>query len=217
MFGTGIGTYMPSASTSVTVIRAVARARLSILTIALTYAVFITLGIMFVHLRNASALAYRDKIVGDASRTEPAALARGQGHNLRAALLDFSANLTRGAVPMTVMGLAIVMPYPWVAYQGWIGGIVSVRGDHSSRLADWRPALYYLLTLVLQLIPYSLALGSGVNVGVSMFRPPAYYQGQKWIGLLPKEAVRDLLRTYVLVVPLFLVASLWEFLSPWNF
>ena len=45
----------------------------------------------------------------------------------------------RESVPMTIMGLAIVMPYPWVAYQGWIGGIVSVRGDHSSRLADLRP------------------------------------------------------------------------------
>lgn len=203
--------------TAVAIIRAVARARLAILTIALTYTIFIILGIVLVHLGNASALAYRDRIVGDANRSEPAALARRQGNNIRAALLDAIANLTRGAVPMTVMGLAIVLPYPWVAYQGWIGGIVSVRGDHSSRLADLRPALYYLLTLVLQLTAYSLAVGSGVNVGVAMFRPPAYYQGQKWIGLVSKEAVRDLLRTYALVIPLFLVASLWEFLSPWNF
>ncbi len=145
------GTRMQSESSGVAVIRAVARARLPILTIALTYAVFIIVGIILVHLGNASALAYRDKIVGDANRSEPAALARRQGDNIRAALLDSTANLTRGAVPMTIMGLSMVMPYPWVAYQGWIGGIVSVRGDHSSRLADLRPALYYLLTLVLQL------------------------------------------------------------------
>jgi len=208
---------MQSAPTGVAVIRAVTRARLPILTIALTYAVSVIVGITLVHLGNASALAYRDKIVGDANRSEPAALARRQGNNIGAALLDSAANLTRGAVPMTTMGLSIVMPYPWVAYQGWIGGIVSVRGDHSSRLAELRPAWYYFLTLVLQLTACSLAVGSGVNVGIAMFRPPAYYLGAKWLGLFPKEAVRDLVRTYVLVIPLFLVASLWEFLSPWNF
>ena len=56
-----------------------------------------------------------------------------------------------------------------VAYQGWVGGIVSVRGDHNSRLNEFRPAFYYLLTLLLQVIPYSLAIGGGVNVGIALF------------------------------------------------
>ena len=30
------------------------------------------------------------------------------------------------------------------------------------------------------------------------------------------EAVRDVLRIYVLVIPVLGIASFWEFLSPWN-
>ena len=168
-----------------------------------------------VHVGNAFALTYRDQLVSQAMQQKPA-VAAGQGNNLQAALWDFSGNLLIGAVPKTVMGLGIIFPYPWVAYQGWVGGIVSVRSDHTSRLGDPRSAAYYLLTLLLQLIPYSLAVGAGVNVGVALFRPPHYYQGVKWLGLFPKEALLDVGRIYLLVIPLFLVASLWEFLSPWN-
>ena len=122
-----------------------------------------------------------------------------------------------GAVPQTISSFAIIFPYPLIAHQGWVGGIVSVRGDHTSRLNDPRSAVYYLLTLLLQLMPYSLAIGAGVNAGVALFRTPPYYQGQKWLGIFPKEALRDVARIYAIVIPLFLVASLWEFLSPWNF
>jgi hypothetical protein len=55
--------------------------------------------------------------------------------------------------------------------------------------------------------------GAGVNLGVAYFRPRPYYQSEKWLGM-PKEAILDVFRIYTLVVPLFLVASLWEFLSP---
>lgn len=91
-----------------------------------------------------------------------------------------------------------------------------MRGDHSSRLNDPRSAVYYLSTLLLQLVPFSLATGAGVNLGVSLFRPPVYYQSQKWLGPFPREALRDLAWIYALVIPLFLLASLWEFLSHWN-
>ena len=114
------------------------------------------------------------------------------------------------------MGVGVVFPFPWVAYQGWVGGIVCVRGDHSSRFDDARSAAYYLLTLGLQVASYSLAVGAGVNVGVALFRPGRDYQGSKWHGFLPGEAVRDVARIYALAIPLFLAASLWEFLSPWN-
>jgi len=169
-----------------------------------------------VHAGNTFALTYRDQLVNQATHQGPVSLAVTQGDNLRAALWDFAGNLVVGAVPKTVSGFGIIFPYPMVAYQGWVGGIVSVRGDHTSRLNDPRSAVYYLLTLLLQLIPYSLAVGAGVNVGVALFRPPPYYQDQKWLGLFPKEALRDVGRIYALVIPLFLVASLWEFLSPWN-
>lgn len=197
-------------------VRAIGRARRCIFTVAGTYGVFILIGMGMVHAGNTLALTYRDQLVNRAVQQDPAALAANQGDNLRAALWDFAGNLVLGAVPKTISGFAIIFPYPLVAHQGWVGGIVSVRGDHTSRLTDPRSAVYYLLTLLLQVIPYSLAVGAGVNVGVALFRPPSYYQDQKWLGVFSKEALRDVGRIYALVIPLFLVASLWEFLSPWN-
>jgi len=195
---------------------AVVRARRSILTIACTYALSIIVGIVMVHAGNKFALGYRDQLVNNAVQRDPIAIAANQGYSIRAAFLDFTGNLTLGALSKTISGFAIIPPYLLVAYQGWIGGIVSVRNDHRSRLINPRSAVYYLLTLILQVIPYSLATGAGVNAGVSLFQPRPYYQGEKWFGIFPKEAVRDVVRIYVLVIPLFLVASLWEFLSPWN-
>jgi len=198
------------------VVRAIGRARRSIFTVAGTYGVSLLIGMVMVHAGNTFALTYRDQLVNQATHQGPISLAVTQGDNLRAALWDFAGNLVVGAVPKTISGFGIIFPYPMVAYQGWVGGIVSVRGDHTSRLNDPRSAVYYLLTLLLQVIPYSLAVGAGVNVGVALFRPPPYYQSQKWLGLFPKEAQRDVGRIYALVIPLFLAASLWEFLSPWN-
>jgi uncharacterized membrane protein SpoIIM required for sporulation len=65
------------------------------------------------------------------------------------------------------------------------------------------------------LIPYSLAGGIGVHLGLCFFRPFPYYIGDK-IGGYPKEAIWDVFRVYKLIIPLFLIASLWEFLCPWN-
>jgi len=195
--------------------RAIERARWPIVTIAIVYVVAVAVGLIMVHAGSAFALHYSDQLVQDAGQTAITQAAR-RGDNIEAALRDFASNLILGAMPKTVMGFGVVFPYPWVAVQGWVGGIVSVRGDHSSRLNDPRSAVYYLLTLVLQLIPYSLAAGAGVNVGISLFRPPAYYQGPKWLGLFPIEALKDVGWIYALVIPVFLVASLWEFLSPWN-
>ena len=211
-----------SASASISVFiasiaRAIRRAKWSVLTIAAVYFISITTGIVMVHAGNQYALNRRDQIVNQANQSGSVRQAANSGNNLRAALLDFAGNLVIGAVPKTVAGLGIIFTYPLVAYQGWIGGIVSVRGDHTSRLNDPRSAFYYLLTLVLQVIPYSLAVGAGVNAGVALMRPAEYYRGEKLLGLYPKEALLDIGRIYALVVPLFLLASLWEFLGPWNF
>jgi hypothetical protein len=120
--------------------------------------------------------------------------------------------LLLSAVPNTVAGLSVVIPYPVVAHQGWVGGIVSVDNAHVSRLTNPIEATYYILVLILQLIPYTLSAGAGINLGFAYLRPRLYYQGDKWLGL-PKEAVRDVLRIYLLVVPLFLTASLVEFFA----
>ena len=61
-----------------------------------------------------------------------------------------------------------------------------------------------------------MAVGAGVSAGIAIFRTPPYYEGRKWLGILPEEAVRDVARIYLIVIPLFLIASLWEFLSLWN-
>jgi hypothetical protein len=197
------------------VIRAVKRARLSIITIAAAYAVSALVGGIMVHGQNRFALAYRDKIVGAASKGA-IVQASNAGDEIRAALWDATGNLCLSTLPKAIAGMSVVLPYPWVMYQGWIGGIVSVRGDHTSRLNNWRSATYYLVTMLLQIAAFSLGVGAGVNVGVSMFRPAPYYEGVKWAGLFPKESIIDAVRIFVIVIPLCYIGSFWEFLSPWN-
>jgi uncharacterized membrane protein SpoIIM required for sporulation len=190
------------------VIRSLYRSRIAVLTVALTYFLAVIIGILMVHTGNGFALASRDRIVSNA-QSSPILMSLAHEDRLRAALLDFSANLF-AAILNTIGGLGVVLSYPVIAYRGWIGGIVSVDGAHVSRLADPWNATYYVVTLVLQLIPYSLAGGAGVNMGLAFYRPMPYYRGQKWLGI-PREAILDVARIYLLVVPMFLLASLWEF------
>ena len=198
------------------IVQPISRARIAILSVGGVYLVSILFGIIMAHSGNPFALHYRDKLVSDAVQHEPAAIALHQGNPLGAALLDFTGNLLLGSVPESIMGMGIVFPYPWVAYQGWVGGIVSVRGDHTSRFNDIRSAVYYLLTLLLQITAYCLTVGAGVNVGVSLFWPAPYYQGEKWARLFPKEALRDWIKIYAIAAPIFLLGSVWEFFSRWN-
>lgn len=79
-----------------------------------------------------------------------------------------------------------------------------------------KQGIYFPITLILQLIPYTLAGGTGVKLGLSFFKNYPEYKGQKhWFGY-PVEAFCDVARIYVLIVPLFFIASLWEFFIPWN-
>lgn len=196
------------------ILRALVRARLPITTLALTYVVAVGVGIVQVHTGNMFALHQRDALVAGANASDPASLALQHGNALGAALLDFVRNLLLGAAPTTVGGLAIVFPYGSAIYRGWVGGIVSVDSAHLSRFATPVGATYYLVTLVLQLIPYVLAGAAGVNFGLAFLRlHPSYSDSPRWHGI-PLEAVRDVARIYALVVPLFLFASLWEFLFP---
>lgn len=196
--------------------RAVYRARYPILFTAIVYSLSVSIGIIMVHAGNKFALNYRDQLVNQSVQSNPTSVAYVQGRNFEAALWDFAGNLVLGAFPKTISGFSVLLVYPMVIQQGWVGGIVSVQGDHSSRLSEPHSAIYYLLTLLLQLVPYSLAIGAGVNAGIALFRTPPHYEGQRWLGIFPKEALRDVARIYLLVIPLFLIASLWEFLSSWN-
>jgi hypothetical protein len=87
-----------------------------------------------VHAGNQFAINYRDNLVSNA-QSSPIIVALGQNNRLQAALLDFGGNLI-GAVSNTLGGLGVVFPYPFIAYRGWIGGIVSIDGAHASRLAN---------------------------------------------------------------------------------
>ncbi len=189
---------------------ALARARIPIVLMVCVYAGAVTIGAIMVHSGNAFALRAGDRLVARAHAQDPASLALAKGHRLQAAGWDFGRNLVLGAIPGTISGLAIGIPYLMAMYRGWVGGIVSVDNRHASRLRDPGERTYYLVTLVLQLIPYSLAGGAGVRVGMAYLRR-RQNPGPTWIGL-PQVAVRDVLWIYLLVVPLFALASLWEFL-----
>ncbi len=59
-----------------------------------------------------------------------------------------------------------------------------------------------------------MAGGAGIRLGWAYYRPSAQDLALgRWLGL-PLAALRDVAWAYVLIVPLFAVASLWEFLSP---
>ena len=190
---------------------AIDRARVAILSVAVVYVLSVTIGIGMVSLGYTYALDRRDEIVADARSTDTLVAYRS-GDRLRAALLDFAANLGLGGVTSSVLGISVVGAYPVFAYRGWVGGIVSVDAQHRSRLASPDTALYYLVTLVLQLIPYSIAGGVGVRLGIGAWRDMRGSSRPSVLGLRT-DRLRDVALAYVVIVPLFLVASLWEFLA----
>lgn len=190
---------------------ALGRARGQIIAIICVHVLSITVGAIMVHAGNEASLRFGDRLVERAHASDPASLALAGGHRVEAAAWDFSRNLLLAAVPATVAGLAIVVPYLTTAYRGWVGGIVSVDRTHASRLREPAERTYYLVTLILQLIPYSMAGGAGVTLGLAYLRR-ARYPGPRWLGL-PRAAVQDVLWIYLLIVPLFAIASTWEFLA----
>lgn len=190
-------------------ISAIHRARISVVSVAATYALSVAIGIAMAGAGSELALARRDAIVADA-RSSDTLVADRDGDHLRAALLDFTGNLGASAVD-AVTGISVVGAYPLVAYRGWVGGIVSVDSRHRSRLGDAGSATYYLVTLVLQLIPYSIAGGMGVHLGIGAWRAVRAPRAGSWLGL-PSDRLRDAVLAFVVIAPLFLVAALWEFL-----
>jgi hypothetical protein len=192
-------------------VRSVVAARLPIATVFVSYALSVIFGIVMATSGNTYAIAQRDAIVG-AARSSAITTANRSGDHVRAALLDFGANLTAGGLSSTAIGTSVVGLYPVVAYRGWIGGIVVLDSEHRSRLADPASAVYYLVTLILQLVPYSIAGGVGVRLGVGAWaRLRSKTDTATWLGL-PTDLLRDALLAYVVIAPLFLIASLWEFL-----
>jgi hypothetical protein len=189
-----------------------ARCKLQVLSIFLTYVLSSGVGIFMVHSGSLLALGERDRIVATASASEPAALSERAGDHLTAALQDFAANLFRAAVPQTLLGLGVFPPYLSVAYQGWVGGIVSVDRQHRSRLLRPESAAYYFTVLLLQFVPFSVAIGAGVRAGLDLFSHNAKIGWNLRKYRIPRTVFRTLLGAYVLATPLFLLASAVEYL-----
>ena len=75
------------------VFKAILRAHMPILTVALTYILSISGGILMVQTGNQFALNYRDTVVGRANISDPASIAFNRGNRLLAALWDFAYNV----------------------------------------------------------------------------------------------------------------------------
>ena len=189
------------------IVLALRRTKWGLVSVGLTYLVSVLVGAGMATAHAPVALERRDELIA-AAQQDPITQAYRRGDRLQAALLDFRGNLLAG-VTSTLAGATVVAVYPLVAYRGWVGGIVSVDSAHRSRLAEPREAIYYVVTLVLQLIPSILAGGVGVSAAWRAWRPRG---DATWLGF-PRQGLRDIARLYVLIVPLFLVASLWEFLA----
>jgi hypothetical protein len=160
------------------------------------------------------AVGQRDSIVGGA-RSSATLVADRQGHHVEAALLDFGSNVLLGALPTSIAGLSVVGPFPIAALRGWVGGVVSIDSTHQSRLRDPGDALYYLVTVALQLTGYVLSTAAGVHVGLSAWRRRRDTTVRSFGGLrIPGGAVRDAGVLWAVALPAFLAGSLWEFLYP---
>lgn len=195
---------------------ALKQCRIYVLTIFITYCISCFVGIIMVHNGINFALAYRDKIVDKALNNDKASINYKRGNNFSAALNDFKGNLLLGAIPQTVMGLGIIVPYFTVSQQGWVGGIVSVDLDHKSRFKNLKSTFYYFFVLLLQFIPFSLAIGSGIKFGIDFYNNNKANGWLIWKYKFEKQSLIDLGYVYILVIPLFFAASCFEFLSAWN-
>jgi hypothetical protein len=193
-------------------IRSSARSALSVF---LTYVVSATVGAAMVHSGSQYALSRRDAIVAGAAGDQSSIDYRA-GRRTRAALADAAANFGFSALPQTIAGLTIVLPYVTVSYQGWVGGIVSVDGHHVSRLRSLRGSAYYLGVLLLQFTAFSLCIGGGIRCGVVLYEQNREVGWRFWRYRLARSTLGDLLRVIGASIPLFLLASLFEFLSSWN-
>lgn len=190
---------------------ALGRARAPIAIVALTHVCALVVGGVLATSGNSIALNQRDAIVG-AARGSDIIVAYNQNDRLKAALLDFGGNV-EAAFVTSITGLSVVGPLPIAAYRGWIGGVVSVDAKHVSRLTRPGPAFYYLVTLALQLVPYVLSGGAGMHLGLVAWRRRNDGSVRSVLTLrIPGETIRDFGWIWAIALPLFLAASLFEFL-----
>jgi len=188
------------------------RARYAIVASAAVYLVSVVIGIALASAGVPFAVDQRDSIVSSAQGGSITS-AYKRGDRLEAAFLDFGANLL-GSATISITGISVIGPFPIAAYRGWVGGIVSIDANHVSRLTRAGDAAYYAVTMVLQLTGFILAMAAGLHVGVASWRARNDTTVRSIAGVrIPVWSLTDAAWLYVLVVPISLIASLWEFLS----
>ncbi|HLP17086.1 MAG TPA: hypothetical protein VK470_12555, partial [Bacteroidota bacterium] len=195
---------------------ALRRCRTCVASVFLTYCLACTCGIVMAHQGNEFALSQGDRIVSNVMKNDKASLEYQVGNNLSAAINDCTGNLFFAAIPQTLLGFGVVLPYFTVAYQGWIGGIVSVDGEQRSRFSSVRSGAYYLIVLIMQFIPFSLCIGAGVRCGIDLYRYNASIGWKVYNYHFPLKSLRDVAVVVLASVPLFFIASCFEFFSHWN-
>jgi hypothetical protein len=168
------------------------------------------------HYGNNYALSQRDKIIQSIVKNDKAALNYQSGNHFKAALYDCKENLFNAALPQTVLGLGVIFPYFSVSYQGWVCGIVSVNNFHQSRFKNIKSSAYYFIVLLLQIIPFSISIGAGIKCGIDSFKHNSKVSWKIWNYRIPLPSLKDLGYVYLLSIPLFFIASCFEFLSSWN-
>lgn len=183
--------------------KAIVDCRFYALSIFIVYVISCTVGILMVHHGNQFALSQRDKIVGMAIQTDKASLNYQSGNKITAAVYDFAGNLFFAAIPQTAIGLAIFPPYFSVAYQGWVGGIVSVDGTHQSRFTSLQPTAYYFIVMLLQTVAFSLSIGAGIRCGVDTYKHNSQVSWRFWQFRIPKESILAVGHVYCVSIPLF--------------
>lgn len=198
------------------IVKAIRECAVYSLSVLVTYALAAAAGAIMAHAGSPFALSRRDAIVARAVAHDRASIDYRAGRRVRAAVEDAAANFTRAALPQTLAGLTIVLPYLTVAHQGWVGGIVSVDGRHRSRLRSARGAAYYLGVLLLQFLAFSLCIGGGIRCGVALYVQNRDVGWRFWRYRLRRSVLGDLLCVVGSSIPLFLIASSFEFFSPWN-
>lgn len=186
------------------------------LMIFVAYVLSAGVGAGMVHAGNELALARRDAIVTRAVTSDQISIDYRAGRRYRAALADAAANFTFAALPQTIAGLTVVLPFFTVAKQGWIGGIVAVDGQHRSRLRTVQGAVYYLGVLLLQFVAFSVCIGAGIRAGVELYTSNRSVGWRIWRYRARSSILTDWVLIVALSIPLFLIASAFEFLSPWN-
>ena len=97
------------------IIKAILRCKLFAVSIFLTYLLSSSVGIIMAHTGNRFALAQRDKTVQKPLASDKASIANQSGNHGTALVHDFAGNLFYAAIPQTVAGLGVILPYFFVA------------------------------------------------------------------------------------------------------